>query len=317
MTSRTANILRLLLGLVIVAALIYHIQARENLLHVLLNARVPFIILGMSAFVFHYFWVFMRWRFVVRSVGNLPYKNRKILSSLFGGSALGLLTPGRVGELGKGVFFPKNMFWQISGLSVIDKGYAHVASILLGVFSITWVGMDKLGVVDTTRFMLISFLITLLTVGLILIFRPGLFVRLVRFLIKILPHKASVFLSPLAENLSRLNGKESFILAFLSIMVNLGAFIEFVFFLNAFTPFDVWPSFLAFEAAYLTVAFLPFSFSDLGIREGVRIFYFGLFGCSGAAVLNASLLMFLINSLIPAGIGLSSLSELNITAEDK
>ena len=312
MKKKISLIVRIVFGLVILAALVYHIQSSEDLLKVLVHARVEFLALGFIAFIIHYFTVYLRWRYVLNGIGKMQITNSVILKSLFGGSAMGLITPGRLGELGKGVFFEKNLFWRISGLSIIDKGYAHVASILLGVTSLVVIGQEKIGIWSGSPYLLNILLALLLLVGFIAIFRPRLFALLLARFSHYLPQRMASLLAPLIENLNHLSRKNSITLALLSLLVNLSTFLEFYIILNAFVYVTPGEIFWAFEAAFLAVSFFPFSFSDIGIREGMRIFFLGLYGISAAAVLNASLLMFIINALIPAGLGLIAISRMKI-----
>ena len=64
---------------------------------------------------------------------------------------------------------------------------------------------------------------------------------------------------------------------------------------------------MAFEAAYLAMYLLPITPSGMGIREGSRVYFFSLIGCSPATVLWASFIMFGLNIIFPAIIGIWSL----------
>jgi len=71
--------------------------------------------------------------------------------------------------------------------------------------------------------------------------------------------------------------------------------------------FDTVNLFEASKAAasmFLAKTILPISFSDLGIREGAAVYFFGKIDVSAAAALNASLLLFLFNIAVPAIAGL-------------
>jgi len=48
---------------------------------------------------------------------------------------------------------------------------------------------------------------------------------------------------------------------------------------------------------------LPISFGDLGVREMASIYFLGKFGIDNAIALDASLLLFSFNLLVPAIIG--------------
>jgi uncharacterized membrane protein YbhN (UPF0104 family) len=71
----------------------------------------------------------------------------------------------------------------------------------------------------------------------------------------------------------------------------------------SFTNVTLYQSFQAVPAILFTKVLLPVSFADLGIREGVAIFYYSLFDIPKAAVFNASITIFIINFLLPASLG--------------
>jgi len=281
-----------------------HTNISEDLFEVLINGNKFFIVGGLFAFFVHYFCIYLRWHYVLIKVGNYNLSFRFILRSLLGGNALGLLTPGRLGELARGVFFQKEQFWQVSGLSVIDKGYAHIVSIFLGVLGLWLLGIEELGLTSGNKYLLYVLITLLVSVGAVLVARPRLFSYIIEKSVYVLPKKWRKYGISLSENLKRLTKRESLMLALISLIINLTSFLEFYILLRAFTDTGIINAFIAFESAYLTVNFLPFSFSDLGIREGVRIFFFSLVGVSAAAVFNASLIMFFINSLLPSAVGL-------------
>ena len=64
---------------------------------------------------------------------------------------------------------------------------------------------------------------------------------------------------------------------------------------------------MAFEAAYFAMSLLPITPSGIGIREGSRVYFFSLIGCSQTAVLCASVIMFGLNIILPGVMGINSL----------
>ncbi|MEX1054624.1 MAG: hypothetical protein WED81_01245, partial [Rhodothermales bacterium] len=57
----------------------------------------------------------------------------------------------------------------------------------------------------------------------------------------------------------------------------------------------------------------PVTLMDVGIREGAAVFFLGSLGFPEAAALNASLLLFTINLLIPAAAGLPLVMRLRLS----
>jgi len=317
MSKKLSVLIRLTIGLSILSVILYQTHLNEDVLGLLYNSKIEYIILGLSVFFIHYTWIFIRWFYLLNIIGKFSFSKSHLLKSLLGGNALGLVTPGRVGELARGIFFEKKYFWKISGLSVIDKGYAQIISIFLGVTGLWFIGLENLDLGIQNRVLIYIFNSFLLIAGTILIAKPRLFSLAVEFFGRFLPAGWRKYITPLSENLRHLTRKESIILALISILVNVTSFIEFYVILHAFTDADLMSSFWAFEAAYLTVNFLPFSFSDLGIREGFRVFFFSSIGVSAAAVLNTSIIMFFFNAIIPAAIGLIAIPQIRTFSESR
>ena len=67
---------------------------------------------------------------------------------------------------------------------------------------------------------------------------------------------------------------------------------------------------ISFSSTAYTVVFLwsagviPISISGLGVREGLAVYFFNLYGVPGAYAVATSLFLFVLNAIIPALIGL-------------
>jgi uncharacterized membrane protein YbhN (UPF0104 family) len=62
---------------------------------------------------------------------------------------------------------------------------------------------------------------------------------------------------------------------------------------------------------YFTKTLIPsITLGEIGIREGAAIYFFGLFGCNEAVAFNSSMLLFILNLLLPSIIGMYFLLRL-------
>jgi uncharacterized membrane protein YbhN (UPF0104 family) len=237
--------------LVISVALLWYvfssIDDKEKILTVLLNANWQYLLAGFLFFFVHYATVFWRWHFVLKTIGHIKIAAKSILLSLLGGNILGLITPGRVGELARGLFVREKDFWEITGLTLLEKAYANSISIVFGVAAFLILGYDA----PFASSVFVGVLLILLALALILIFLPAKFAVILLFLQQILPGRLQKIIAPLVNPLQQLNTWRSLKLAFLSALVNISAFIEFMLFLNAFSDVALFPAFWAFEAGLL------------------------------------------------------------------
>ncbi|NIV10212.1 MAG: hypothetical protein GWN62_02575, partial [Aliifodinibius sp.] len=61
-----------------------------------------------------------KWRYLLR-IRFSDISNRETFNSLLFGITLGMVTPGNLGELGRGLFFQDKSKTVITGLTVVDK----------------------------------------------------------------------------------------------------------------------------------------------------------------------------------------------------
>jgi uncharacterized membrane protein YbhN (UPF0104 family) len=81
-------------------------------------------------------------------------------------------------------------------------------------------------------------------------------------------------------------------------------FLQMFLLLNAFSPVQPGDAFLGFAAMMFLKSLVPISLGDLGIREAGSVYFYALRGIASATALNAALLLFAINILLPSLIGL-------------
>jgi uncharacterized protein (TIRG00374 family) len=105
---------------------------------------------------------------------------------------------------------------------------------------------------------------------------------------------------------------KQFLICFLmSLCANLFAALIFLIILSGFGINKInFDGLMAFEAAYFTTSLLPITPSGIGVREGSRVYFYSLIGCSQAAVLSTSFITFALNIALPALIGITSLKHL-------
>ena len=65
--------------------------------------------------------------------------------------------------------------------------------------------------------------------------------------------------------------------------------------------------FMIYLISYMIMALISITPSGIGINEGSRLYFFSLIGCNQAAILCSSLIMFGMNIVFPAIIGIWSL----------
>ena len=248
--------------------------------------------------------------------GRLPL--RRLVPAVMSGFALGFFTPARAGEY-VGRTFHLDLAgsdtdgWTVSATIftqrlvdmavAVDVGTVALAVTMgLGFLPVSgpWIGVLSLGVA-------VGLMLTLFML------RPGWIDALLR---RFFPsasrlHRRTRFLARLTPpQLARM---------FAGTITRYGVFaLQFVLLGWAFAPdASVGLLVLAVGCTYFA-AFLipPVTLMDLGIREGAAVFFFGLMNLGEATGLNASVLIFLLNLVVPSAAGLPFLRGLHLSSTD-
>jgi len=205
--------------------------------------------------------------------------------SLLVGYPLGFVTPGRLGEIGRALYVKEISQSKTLRLFILDKLTNLVITLLFGSIGILFLFETQLTpAVKTTIWLILG--MTLGTLLYSICFTS--IVSLIGRLAKI-------------NHFNRMN--QLVLLAF-SILFYFIFLAQYLLLVLNFDTINIFAAFKAAASVFLTKTILPISFSDLGIREGAAVYFFGKVGVNAAAALNASLLLFLFNIAVPAIAGL-------------
>jgi uncharacterized membrane protein YbhN (UPF0104 family) len=242
---------------------------------------------------------FHKWRYLVRLV-KPDVSNRETFNSLLAGFTFGFVTPGRLGEFGR-AFFIKDCPWvKVLGMAFMDKFFSLAVVIFWGAIGVMFfVGRELY--IYTLAPIIIFCLITLIVIYYIIL-RPEIIRSFLYSLNVILPFRDKIKL--LMSSLDNFHRKQALNLLLLSVGFYFIFFVQFYILVCAFQGAPLLPSFFAIASVMLVKSMLPISFGDLGIRESAAIFFLGKIGLLEATAFNASILLFVINLLIPSIVGL-------------
>ena len=300
--------LKFAIGILLVVVIFRKINQNESVFAVLTNANLIYVLLSLVLLIPHVFVAFLKWRYLLR-ISFPNASNKETFGSLLFGITLGMVTPGNIGELGRGLFFQDKSKMAITGLAVIDK----IANMLV---------IGTLGFISVSIFLLnqlqLSFTVSSLIMiggGLILLFLwivafNNKWIKiLVEKIIRRFPENSRLKAFMIA--FKQIGNKDIWVILVLTLIWFLIIITQYHILISGFTKVELEQSFQAVPASIFTKMFLPLSFGGLGIREGVTVFYFSLFSISKAAVFNASIIIFFINFLIPASVGFYHILRLN------
>lgn len=252
-----------------------------------------------------------KWRYLVHLL-DPGISDSRIFTSLMCGFSIGLVTPGRLGELGKGVFIRSQSKSQLTGMAIIDKILSLWALAVLGIISMFYLIEFKFAFSFFSKLLFLMISIVFVVLLLVLVFQPS-FLRKTIHLSKRLAERA-----PFREKIYSLISasdyfkKHHFMPSFyFSMVFQFIILLQLFLFVNAYADMVLPDAFMAGASAMFAKSLLPVAIMDLGIREGAVIFFFGKFGISASSAFNASITLFFTNVLIPGILGLFFLTKYN------
>lgn len=265
----------------------------------------PALLIGASLMAVVNLWIqFQKWRYLVRIL-DARTTNHDIWGSLVCGFSVGLITPGRVGELGKGLFIPSIPKSQATGMSLLDKLFSQAALGFFGVCAMGYFVVQDISFPPVVWILGGLFGAGLLSIGYLSLLHPQkvrLWIRRTPGLFSKLPFGTRV------ENV--LSTTEQFRKEHFLPSVGYGMLFQLILYVQAvlcvatFSEVSWTPALAAAAAAMFAKSLLPIAVMDIGVRESAMIYFFGLLSVSSASALNGSLLLFALNVLLPGVIGL-------------
>jgi uncharacterized membrane protein YbhN (UPF0104 family) len=213
---------------------------------------------------------------------------RQSMRSLFGGFALGLITPGRLGELGRCVFVREEERPQVALLTVLDR--------LLDFWALLTLVSVSLFLLASPPAAIFGLAVWLALLPAVMGF-PALVGHLVRWAQKS-SHLRGHFLET-AAHVPLVYTPRFAVLAVVAMGVEL---CSFFFLLRALSPMKFADAVATYP--YIVLAGdLPVSFSGVGVREGAAAMLLSPYAVPSGAAVGASLVWFVFAVLVPAAMG--------------
>lgn len=263
------------------------------------SAKLFCIFLALGLLIPNIYIQFYKWRYLVRLL-KPPVSNRETFQSLLAGFTFGFVTPGRLGEFGR-AFFIKDCSWvSLLGIAFIDKLFSLAVVIFWGAIGLMFFVSKQLYLY--TMVPIVIFTIIALIVVYYVLFHPEIIKGFLYSLNIILPFREKI--KALMSSLDHFHRRQAINLLLMTFCFYFIFLVQFYILVCSFEPAPLLPAFLAIAAAMLVKSMLPISFGDLGIRESAAIFFLGKIGIQQSTAFNASILLFLINLLIPSMVGL-------------
>jgi len=281
--------------------LIFNKLDSSNIFVVLKKINYTYLILAIIMVFPNLFFHFLCWNFVLK-IAKISVTKVQILESLLIGFSFALITPGGIGESGRGLHFKRENNIHMVGLSFVDKFYGLFVTVILGLVGSLYHFSGFIPIFSFLLLIIIS--ITAL--------KPSVFGKIILKIISILPFyksEARDFIHTLKE----FSSKKALILLILASGYHFVFFTQFYFLLlacNADILFFDAVSIMALIA--MIKAILPIAIGDIGLRENLAIYFLCRepYNIVSEIAFNASFMLFLINIALPSIFGLLFIPKL-------
>ncbi len=232
-----------------------------------------------------------KWRLVLRLVWP-DVSIREAFRSFVAGLSLGILTPGRVGELGRAFFLPARSRSVAAGLAVLDRVYTMSTFVALGLLAASWLSASVLAdVLEWVRYVPLAWLLLLSWPGTIGWLGSALGRRF-------------AWADELEQAASLVRLRHTVTLIGVNLLYVLYVGLQFSVAVAAYSAIS-WPEGLLAGLATLSAKILiPLSVGDLGVREAASVLFYRLAGATPAAAFSGALSLYVVNVAVPAIFGL-------------
>ena len=230
-----------------------------------------------------------KWHYLI-SLADRPCSYARSLESYLIGMAIGLITPGRIGEVGRVFYLKAGRKLESVGLVGVDKLLD-----LAVVFALSCAG-GFLMLKGT-----IGFLFILLAAAILLCLSyPGIPIGLIKKILS--PFSIRDKVQTILESMERVKGKPMAVSLAMTAAAYGLVLAEFYLLILGFEFVPIQPILVVFPLVMLT-NILPVTIGGLGVREGTAAVLFSMFNVSEAIAVNAAFLIFFINTFLPGLIG--------------
>lgn len=268
-----------------------------NFREALAGMHVNYLAIGVGIGLVFNLIKFIKWHYLLR-VRGVPATFGDAFTSYAIGNGVGIATPGRAGELARALYFPKPQRGRVLGLVVYDRMLDVAVSMMLaipGAFIVTGNGLFGAVVV-----------LLALAMG-VLAFRSRTLVACWRTARR-LTGKREELAAPPGD---LVNAKQAVVSLLLSLFAFGLVLVQMHFFIIGFQAVEPVAVVMAMPLVIIS-NLLPLTVFGLGVREGIAQQAFAPYGVGEEVAATCAFLIFVVNTLSFALVGVFLLSRLRL-----
>jgi uncharacterized membrane protein YbhN (UPF0104 family) len=291
--------LKILIAVLLVVH-IYSIVDTKKFAASFIAADIFYLGISIILLIPNIFLQYWKWKLTCEKL--IGEKNRRIIFlSLFYGFPAAVFTPARAGEyFGRGLVFTNHHFSKIIIATAVEKFISLLVIFVFGSIGMIYFISEYYPPSIYISVPLMISVIALTILVLVIIFSDQeWFFKLISpmFRFKLFTKLSNSLL--IIKNLDR---DFVFKMIFISVLFFLCYIFQFIVLFAAFSHHIVLGDFFlaAVVIMFAKTILSPLTLSDFGVREGASVFFLSHMGESSATALNASLVLFAVNILVPA-----------------
>ena len=293
----TRHKILILLQAVVAGAVLYfvfHLVQWRNVLTAIQHASPVFLILALLLVPCNLGVRIVKWHFMLQRV-SADVQYRHSIKSLLLGISLGAFTPGELGDvLGRAWHIPDVRKSHIVGLALLDRMQFLGTITVLGAWSILYL-LFPFSIFNVATALVVSCLALTILVFL------GKIATLTHATFTKLWH--TLHLDGVLEGMGLFSTGEIVSLVSFTFIHQFIIILQMFFLLNAFTSVSIFTAFLGTSGTLFVQSVLPISLGDLGVREMSSMYFFSLCDVPREFALMATLLLFVMNIILPGILG--------------
>ncbi|MFC1538273.1 lysylphosphatidylglycerol synthase transmembrane domain-containing protein [Candidatus Latescibacterota bacterium] len=274
---------------VLFSILIYSIRPDEIYM-AFKGARPRYLFYAVLLMIPNLLLQFLKWRFILKSLEPRPSLKTTAVS-LFGGFFLGASTPGRTGELARGLLITGHSKLKTASLTVVDKGFNQLLILLFG--------LTAVGFLFPWPYSIIPFAVE---------------IAIITIMLNI--HRTRPYLERFFHRFTKSESVDNALAAFdmLTWRKSLGLLIfttlfyatfsfQFYCLIRCFSDFSLLSGIRTIPVIYVINTMFPVAIGDFGVKEMAAVHVLGPFGIAGGPAFSATITQNVITFLVPSLIG--------------
>jgi len=278
--------IRILIACILFTILMYNVHPGE-ISTAFRQARPLYLMYALILLIPNLMLQFLKWHFLLKDFNpRQPFKTA--VTSVLGGFFLGASTPGRTGELARGLLIPGHSKIKVASLTIVDKGFNQIMTYLFGLASLGYVLPWPFSVIPLIAG--VVFLTVLVNI-----------------------HRTRQPLERLFHRFTKSEQVDNILAAFDALSVNtvLGMLaysipfymvytFQYCCLIRCFTNISIISAMKTIPLIFMINTMFPVAIGDFGVKELAAVHVLGAVGITGGAAFSATLIQNVISFLVPS-----------------